>query len=197
MRSSPGGRTTKWMRPLAQALTLARAGRRVFGGLAAGPADEPAPVGGLLHTVLPLLIFLSGAALAWRSDITLGSALVPGHRSSRRRGRMLGDFRSLPRLRKSDALTGALEGFAALLAYPVVAYGRFLPATIAFVPRATALLPHDPLFPAPYGLATSEPAATSHSCVRRAGRRLSPPTLVQSLEVRYEHQVRFSGSAAE
>jgi len=69
-------RTTKWMRYAARTLALLWAGWWVFFGLASGLGEGLSPVGILIHTALPGLVFLVSVALAWRWETVGGVVLI-------------------------------------------------------------------------------------------------------------------------
>lgn len=61
-----GDYATKWLRYSALILALIWAGWWTFFGLASGIGEGSKPVGVLLHTAAPGLIFLASAVIAWR-----------------------------------------------------------------------------------------------------------------------------------
>ena len=71
-----GDRATKWICYIARVLALIWAGWWTFFGLASGLHEGLSPVGVLRYALLPGLVFLLSAVIAWRWETIGGIVLV-------------------------------------------------------------------------------------------------------------------------
>ncbi len=67
---------SRWLRIIALGLAFLWAGWWTFFGLASGISEGLPPLGVLIHTTVPGLIFLAVVLIAWRWDLIGGTLLI-------------------------------------------------------------------------------------------------------------------------